>query len=600
MEGNRGDGTDAHALGLFVAAAWWMEHRKGAEPPRQILRAAIEFARGDNIPLLAVVILAGLATLLGPEAEKQLKAVAKKHKHFAVPNRRTVIDVMAALNRPFEARLHERRVTNLSSALPIRRAEDKIGVNAPCPCGSGKKHKRCCWEKAQARLRDSSHVPGVTRAELEADPHIGLSEARIQKMRVAEVLALDPLRLPEEMQWRYLLMLGIYKQHDKIAEVFYSLGVPEHLHKIWSQTFLFAIEDWQPELARKLLEAFPDAEEKLGVKVHAGIRALLVGDDPAKLIEQLRQSAEAGVKAGDVKDLTQLAVALLNSPYRAVGILFARGLLPIVDEDLVEDLYDCILAARAKLDLSPDDEFSEWMNEKALRKAREHETAAVQEAQDKLALTAREARRAKETNARLEREIALLKRKEHSRDEAKASTESFDPALCKIRELVMEKKQAQALAREKGEAELKARRELERLTKENEVLKNAVNGGKEMAEEEEEGREEFEVSGKQPVRLIAFPRSFRSSLANAKGAAARAAMNRLGRIAAGEAAAFDKLKAIVALPGVIEARVSDRYRLFFSLLPNCVRVVDLIYRPDMDKKIEHYKLAGLPPVPEFE
>jgi preprotein translocase subunit SecA len=27
---------------------------------------------------------------------------------------------------------------------PIQRNEEKIGRNAPCPCGSGKKHKKCC------------------------------------------------------------------------------------------------------------------------------------------------------------------------------------------------------------------------------------------------------------------------------------------------------------------------------------------------------------------------------------------------------------------------------------------------------------------------
>ena len=26
---------------------------------------------------------------------------------------------------------------------PVRSA--KVGRNAPCPCGSGKKHKKCCW-----------------------------------------------------------------------------------------------------------------------------------------------------------------------------------------------------------------------------------------------------------------------------------------------------------------------------------------------------------------------------------------------------------------------------------------------------------------------
>lgn len=27
------------------------------------------------------------------------------------------------------------------------RAKEKIGRNAPCPCGSGKKYKKCCMEK---------------------------------------------------------------------------------------------------------------------------------------------------------------------------------------------------------------------------------------------------------------------------------------------------------------------------------------------------------------------------------------------------------------------------------------------------------------------
>ena len=27
---------------------------------------------------------------------------------------------------------------------PVRKAQKKIGRNAPCPCGSGKKYKQCC------------------------------------------------------------------------------------------------------------------------------------------------------------------------------------------------------------------------------------------------------------------------------------------------------------------------------------------------------------------------------------------------------------------------------------------------------------------------
>jgi preprotein translocase subunit SecA len=31
-----------------------------------------------------------------------------------------------------------------SSPKPVRRSQEKVGRNAPCPCGSGKKYKKCC------------------------------------------------------------------------------------------------------------------------------------------------------------------------------------------------------------------------------------------------------------------------------------------------------------------------------------------------------------------------------------------------------------------------------------------------------------------------
>jgi preprotein translocase subunit SecA len=38
---------------------------------------------------------------------------------------------------------HERAKT-------VRRTKPKIGRNDPCPCGSGKKYKKCCMARDQA------------------------------------------------------------------------------------------------------------------------------------------------------------------------------------------------------------------------------------------------------------------------------------------------------------------------------------------------------------------------------------------------------------------------------------------------------------------
>jgi len=33
---------------------------------------------------------------------------------------------------------------------PVRKAAAKVGPNDPCPCGSGKKYKKCCMQKDKA------------------------------------------------------------------------------------------------------------------------------------------------------------------------------------------------------------------------------------------------------------------------------------------------------------------------------------------------------------------------------------------------------------------------------------------------------------------
>ena len=580
------------SMSLFVAAAWWMEHRKEETLPPRIVRSAIDLL-GCDLDEVTLERLSALATHLGKEAAREIVVAGKRHRNFKVPHPHAVKEIFQGINRPFEKLLREREERGVGGATQ-RRSAEKVGRNESCRCGSGKKYKNCCETADLKRLSESSTIAGVTRSELEADPHLGLDRKRIKAMSRTEVLTLDPARITDELQIAYLLQLSACKCCDRIVEAYETWGGPAKRGNVWSYMLQTLVWSWRPDLARRLVKLAPENE---GYRLVApDLRLLLAGDDPAAFMKELDALAKEVLESASLDDLQELVWAVGSSPYRALSVLLMRSLLPLSDGEDIQQTYDALLHTRAKLGLGPDDAFSEWMNEQALRKAREHETEAMQVAQDKLARVAEQARRAVEENQRLEREITLLKRREHSREESKASPTNLDPALAKIRELALEKKRAQALAREKGEAELKARRELERLTKENEELRAAGNGGHEP--DEEDG--DFKLNGKQPVRLVAFPRDFGKTLSKVKPTAARAAMNRLGRIAAGEAAAFDKLKAIVALPGVLEARVSDRYRLFFSLLPNCVRVVDLIYRPDLDKKIEHYKLAGLPPVAEFD
>ncbi|MEW8988012.1 MAG: SEC-C metal-binding domain-containing protein, partial [Bacillus sp. (in: firmicutes)] len=49
-------------------------------------------------------------------------------------------------NQALEREMHYRKTSNQESFIftPPVRNDEKIGRNVPCPCGSGKKYKKCC------------------------------------------------------------------------------------------------------------------------------------------------------------------------------------------------------------------------------------------------------------------------------------------------------------------------------------------------------------------------------------------------------------------------------------------------------------------------
>ena len=87
----------------------------------------------------------------------------------------------------------------------------------------------------------------------------------------------------------------------------------------------------------------------------------------------------------------------------------------------------------------------------------------------------------------------------------------------------------------------------------------------------------------QPVRLIEFPKDFHGRLGSLPKAVARGT---LGRLAAGETAAFVGMVRLKACHGIFRQRIGSDFRLLFRLLPDRVQVVDLIPRQDLLRRIK--------------
>src|SRR5439155_4473107 len=109
------------------------------------------------------------------------------------------------------------------------------------------------------------------------------------------------------------------------------------------------------------------------------------------------------------------------------------------------------------------------------------------------------------------------------------------------------------------------------------------------ADTEEELMLPEESESQHPLRLIEFPRNFHERLKEFPRHVARGALVILGRLAAGDAAAFGDAKRLKSAPTVVRQRVGIDFRLLFRLLPDRIQVIDLIPRQDLERKIKTIK-----------
>jgi tetratricopeptide (TPR) repeat protein len=63
---------------------------------------------------------------------------------------------------------------------------EKAGRNDPCPCGSGKKYKKCCLPKHEAEERDRAAEQRVEREERAAAHRASLREAQTRMLAGGE------------------------------------------------------------------------------------------------------------------------------------------------------------------------------------------------------------------------------------------------------------------------------------------------------------------------------------------------------------------------------------------------------------------------------
>ncbi|HAK94958.1 MAG TPA: hypothetical protein DCM87_08130 [Planctomycetes bacterium] len=561
---------------LAVAAQWCRTHRQGVFPPsliacaRTSVRAAADWGRrGPQHVLLGEVL-----------ADNGLNAILKTHgftaPQGALRRLRTLYIENAML--PIMRFLHPR-----PPPVPSRPSPD-IARNSPCPCGSGKKFKKCCMGLVPA-VAPPPPPPAEPPARVIREETLTI--AALRRMQSHELARLDARRVPAKLHPVLVNFLFIGNELEAGVRVFETVGIHEAIREHWDDAIGYATSAGRADLIRRLLQipgAPADREEELPGDAQLIVSGLI--DMPVFGI--LENVARKTLVTDDIDDLIAIPEALLPHRSPALGILVARGILPLTDGLTRSLLLQSILEARDTLMLPPDDPAEDWID--ALDAA--GDDVDVDGGEELAEVRARwEEERAKVQNLQGMVRALETQLRETDAGSAKAPAGPGDAAL--RTEMNIKLRQLHAEIKERNAERRDLRAKLARAQSENEALRSRAAGS--AADADHEAPDSIEESllaedvaaGPQPVRVPVFPKDFAASVASLPKAVVGAALRLVGRLAAGDVAAFHGARHLERNRIVMRQRVGLQHRLLFRTTADSLLVIALIRRQDMDRTIKN-------------
>ena len=584
-------GWEREAAALLLAA-WWCQTNRDGEMPAGLLGQARTLARKTlfdaevQFLLLALSDILqdeGLSSLLGEVDMPWSQSVAAHLAEELIE--RSQHEVLAHVPQQAEPS----RLTGYT----VRRSVPRIGRNEPCPCGSGKKYKRCCYDTDRDKLSHSSDVAGVTLDEMRADPETYLDRRRLLEMRSYELARLDPTRVAPELHGLLVDRLALFGEHDAVVAFFETVGYRPELDDDLIAAVDLAADMGDATTVERLLEIRGD-QGRQGVDPSLGAQLLMWGREADPVLKRLEEVIRTLLAADNRSGLIDLAHGLLTSRFPALGILMTRGVLPLTSFLDAGVLLERLLMARDRLDLSPQDPIETVVDAVHfdVLDPREAESEAFADVQQSLTAKEAEVEHLKSQVAALqdtlERESTpIVAGPQPPKADTAEPTPVPDASLADLRTQLTSLKadlKQRHLERNQIRRDLaKAREELEALRRQ-----HTHSAGKGSTHEQDEATLLLpeEGHGLQPVRLPVFPSGFSESLARLPEGVSRVALRLIGSLAAGEVSAFRGAQRLKINRDVWRQKVGLAYRLLFRLDDESLEVVALVHRQDFERFIK--------------
>jgi SEC-C motif len=332
-----GAGTwEREALALLLAA----DLLDGQPAPKRLLTAARRLARRSLSIMAGLRLGAGAARLADPHLDTlagHYIAVARTGEAAI----RSILEV--SRRRPLEV-LPTVPPPRITSGYTVRNEACSVGRNDPCPCGSGKKYKKCCADKLQETA--APERPPI-------DPRL-LTWEQVSELHPSAVAALDPRRLSRRARIEALRRLMAYRRWAAAERVLEAMHESEGAGEA---------ENWRFELIDVAMGA--RAHDVVERHVAAlppdrwGRRLRILMDcvrRPPDLIDRLHAHALAALEADDDVAALDIAFAMLDY-FPALGVFVARGSLSTDRRLDSHTLLEALEEARDELGIGP---FEPW------------------------------------------------------------------------------------------------------------------------------------------------------------------------------------------------------------------------------------------------
>lgn len=574
-------------------------------PPSRFLAAMRTLAR-QPLSLEAGGLLGSAAILINdPEVNK----VADRHlKMSRFLGKSAQQHQQRLLHQPDINDLPERDPATVIAGRTVMREGSKVGRNEPCPCGSGKKHKKCCLGKAQPVLNPATDH-GTSEQASQRTLGWKMTHRQFSGMRIQELCQQDLSTLKSEFLAIALQQFCKYHYWDNARRTLEELSGRDDLR------YDEALDDYRHELIYEALKAgqIDYVREQIGLldfpdKMDDSVRLQIKLRDPdqntlQELDDYVRRHLQ---QQDDVSSNVDLAYALLET-FPALGIFFARGAISskrLLDSEM---LLERIEEARDALQLPAGDEgqeifdriYEQSVDEHLLKHAEQAASQAQQVALRKTEVVREQYRASRQRINDLE--VTLLDKESHLKEllskldqpGSKESAEALDtradgPDPVVLRGKITELKALLDLGN-------KERRQLRRqLLEATNRMVETGDPDTERVVEDVEPLETVDLTDSRQVRLIrrfpVFSNTARKSMQKIPVQVADAAMLAIAELSSAGVVAWSSVKRLKGAPSVFSQRIGIHHRLLFSLDMEGDELVvqDLIHRRELEKAVKHY------------